>query len=59
MRFFPCRSGSEVSYDEAILYASGMIILSGIGVLTINQLFMTGYYNGIQINTLKMAIFKT
>lgn len=42
------KSDSNVSHSEAILYASGMVILNGIGVLTINQLFMTGYYNGMK-----------
>lgn len=43
-----CRSDSDVSRDEVLLYAGGMVALSGIGVLTINQLFMTGYYNGMK-----------
>lgn len=42
------RSDSEVTHEEAVMYASGMVILNGIGVLTINQLFMTGYYNGMK-----------
>lgn len=42
------RSDSEVTHQQALLYASGMVILNGIGVLTINQLFMTGYYNGMK-----------
>lgn len=42
------RSNSVVSHREALLYAGGMVILNGIGVLTINQLFMTGYYNGMK-----------
>lgn len=41
-------SNSDVSPTEAILYASGMVFLNGIGVLTINQLFMVGYHNGMK-----------
>lgn len=37
-----------MSPTEAMLYASGMVFLNGIGVLTINQLFMVGYYNGMK-----------
>ncbi|XP_031635712.1 multidrug resistance-associated protein 4-like [Contarinia nasturtii] len=43
------KSKSEVSHNEAVLYAGGMVVLSGLGVLTINQLFMTGYYNGMKV----------
>lgn len=42
------RLDSDVSSKEAILFACGMVILNGIGVLTINQLFMSGYYNGMK-----------
>lgn len=52
MKFDHCRydfrSESEVTHQEAILYACGMVMVNGIGVLTINQLFMTGYYNGMK-----------
>lgn len=50
------RSDSPVSHHEALLYASGMVILNGIGVLTINQLFMTGYYNGMKVRVAVCSI---
>lgn len=45
-----------MSHHEALLYASGMVILNGIGVLTINQLFMTGYYNGMKVRVAVCSI---
>lgn len=43
------RSNSNISHSDAILYASGMVILNGMGALTINQLFMSGYHNGMKV----------
>lgn len=45
-----------MSHEQALIYASGMAILSGIGVLTINQLFMIGYYNGMKVRVAVSSI---
>lgn len=43
------KSNSNISHSDAILCASGMVILNGLGALIINQLFMTGYHNGMKV----------
>lgn len=43
------KSNSNISHSNAILFASGMVILNGLGALIINQLFMTGYHNGMKV----------
>lgn len=43
------RSNSDVSHSDAVLFASCMVLLNGIGALTINQLFITGYHNGMKV----------
>lgn len=39
----------DVNHSDAIYFASGMVILNGLGALIINQLFMTGYHNGMKV----------
>lgn len=43
------KSNPDINHFDAILFASGMVILNGLGVLIINQLFMTGYHNGMKM----------
>lgn len=43
------RNGSNVTHSDALKYASGMVILNALGAITINQLFITGYHNGMKV----------
>lgn len=43
------RLDSNISDMDAIHLAAGMVFLNGFGVLTINQLFMNGYHNGMKV----------
>lgn len=47
LKFF--RQDSNISHSDAVTYASFMVILNAIGALTINQLFITGYHNGMKV----------
>lgn len=43
------RLDSNISDIDALHLAGGMVFLNGFGVLTINQLFMNGYHNGMKV----------
>lgn len=36
-------------YEEALWYASGMVILNALNALLVNQFFMIGFHNGMKI----------
>lgn len=45
---FP-RLDSNISDMDVLHLACGMVFLNGFGVMTINQLFMNGYHNGMKV----------
>lgn len=54
--FSLCRRDSKVTHSSALLYAMGMVMLNAIGVFAINQLFITGYHNGMKVRVAVCSI---
>lgn len=50
------RHDSTISHRDAIIYASLMVTVNAIGALTINQLFITGYHNGMKVRVAVCSI---
>lgn len=40
---------SKMTYDEALWYASGIVILNAINAILVNQFFMIGFHNGMKV----------
>lgn len=43
------RSGSSVTYHDALLYATGILLFNGIQTLSSNQIYMHGYHSAMKV----------
>lgn len=43
------REGTDVSYDDALMYAIGMIVSNAINAILVNQFFIVGFHNGMKV----------
>lgn len=50
------RSDSTMSYQDALQYACGLLILNGAFSLSSNQFFMKGFHNGMKIRVAVCSI---
>lgn len=46
---FSNREDPEITYEEAIWCASGILIITAINTIIINQFFILGFHNGMKI----------
>lgn len=54
--FKKIRKDSDMSHDDAILYASGIVALSAFSGLIINQFFVIGFHNGMKVRVAVCSI---
>lgn len=45
-----------MSYQDAITYASAMLILNAVSTLQMNQIFMIGFHNGMKVRVAVCSI---
>lgn len=43
------RTGSSVTYEDALLYAFGILVFNGIQTISSNQFYMFGYHNAMKL----------
>lgn len=43
------REDSTLSYEDAVTYASGIVVLNGINAILVNQFFIKGFHNGMKV----------
>lgn len=46
---FICSEDSTMKYEDALLYASGILILNAINTILVNQFFILGFHNGMKV----------
>lgn len=45
-----------MTYQDAVIYASAMLILNAISTLLINQIFYYGFHNGMKVRVAVCSI---
>lgn len=47
--YIPDSEGSTMKYEEAIIYASGIVILTAINAILVSQFYSTSFHNGMKV----------
>lgn len=47
--YIPDSEGSTMKYEEAIIYASGIVILTAINAILVSQFYGTSFHNGMKV----------
>lgn len=45
-----------MAYEDALIYASGIVILTGINAIILNQFFIAGFHNGMKVRVAVCSI---
>lgn len=51
-----CRKDSEMQHSEALMYAGGIVALSAVSGLVLNQFFVVGFHNGMKVRVAVCSI---